>query len=302
MDTIYKLLLFLWFFGYSSDIEDITVSGRITDLKTGTPVANANIIVVSIGTRGPDYLQSFEKDKITGSNGEYSVHFDVGHEVILAADIPGYYPVRKAMRLNDNHTPVLNLEIEKLEPADTLIWSKLYSRSMEDPRVGYRFYYDTAVKPITYDSIVVKAFDLIKSKSTTDTTDADIWCRIPDTLDQPHVLVAAPEGGIIPVFDDEIRGSFMYEKRQAPKYGYVKEYTAKGNEIGYFIRCRDGKTYAKILERYVDFDTIGNGSIEYDIYFEYLYQPNGTRNFRYNSRPERHNLINGSWAGDIWFK
>ena len=44
------------------------------------------------------------------------------------------------------------------------------------------------------------------------------------------------------------------ELDKAPTEGYVKRYQLSGNEQGFFIKCRDGKTYARLLIFSLEYD------------------------------------------------
>ena len=75
--------------------------------------------------------------------------------------------------------------------------------------------------------------------------------------------------------------SFLYEKTSAPTAGYKKEYSLNGQEEGFFILCRDGKTYAKIvLEKTNTNDIIPEGE-DFGKFFSYLYQANGSRDLSF---------------------
>lgn len=295
MDIIYKLLLVLWYVGYSENIENINVSGRVTDFNRGAPLANTKIVLVSYASEGPDNEKRVEKDIVTDERGYYKGNFEVGYRLVITADIDGYYPARNAVKLNGNHTPVLDLQVEKLEPEDKLIIneeSSIIDKDNTAPYTGYKVYYDRSTKKLYNDSVKIIGYDFINSRQTEDTLNADLWCTFPDTLDFPQVLIANKRGGIIPIFYNEIRSMLEFEKRIAPETGYVKEYIRNEGEAGYFVKCRDGKTYVKpFLEGMVS--KSAGYYRQYGLEFKYFYQPDGTRNFRYYKKMERMDLIHG---------
>jgi len=64
----------------------------------------------------------------------------------------------------------------------------------------------------------------------------------------------------------------------------VHEYEFKGNEEGFFVMCRDGKTFGKII---FEKSLISKGGVDGDYvdrgrYFSCLYQPNGTTDLSYS--------------------
>ena len=103
----------------------------------------------------------------------------------------------------------------------------------------------------------------------------------------PYILMANRQGGIIPVYSNEIKSSFLYDKPNAPKEGYFHEYEFKGNEDGFFVLCRDGRTYGKII--FVKSRVSIGGSDESGDYtdfgreFSCLYQPNGTTDLSFST-------------------
>lgn len=110
----------------------------------------------------------------------------------------------------------------------------------------------------------------------------------------PTIFRGSLRGGIIPFFYQDVEETTFFEKNIAPKKGYLQQYkliNKIGNtEIGFFIKCRDGKTYAKLIRQdYTyhkgnwckDEDCKSPLMVEIGYAFHCLYQTNGSRNLAY---------------------
>jgi hypothetical protein len=131
-------------------------------------------------------------------------------------------------------------------------------------------------------------FDFKSLTTKTDTTQCDFWFGIEKNEKQPTTIMTSRNGGIIPILSGEVESSLLYEKVSAPTTGYKTSCVLKGDEEGFFIKCRDGKTYAKIILEKATMDVgspMGQGSYYKDLgkLFSYLYQPNGTTNLSYST-------------------
>lgn len=78
----------------------------------------------------------------------------------------------------------------------------------------------------------------------------------------------------------------LYEKTKAPKSGYFSTYRLTGDEAGFFVLCRDGKSYGKIILEQSEIDLSspdGKGSFykEFGVNFSSLYQTNGSNDLSY---------------------
>ncbi len=121
---------------------------------------------------------------------------------------------------------------------------------------------------------------------TNDTLNADIWFDKITREEQPKVIKTNKLGGVIPINFKEIKKSLLFEKIIAPNNGYLTRYKLEDNEEGFFVKCRDGKTYGKIIleKSAIDYSgPDGNGGYmkEFGKNISCLYQPNGTTNLSY---------------------
>ena len=140
---------------------------------------------------------------------------------------------------------------------------------------------------LDFKNAVTFGFDLKSLKTSTDTIQTDFWFRIENKEGQPTTIATSANGGLIPILDSDVSTSLLYEKTTAPTKGYVSTYKLTGSEAGFFVRCRDGKTYGKIIleKSAIDIsspDGQGNFYKEFGRNFSCLYQPNGTTNLTYS--------------------
>ena len=169
---------------------------------------------------------------------------------------------------------LLNTDINSFEDTDNV------------PSIRVRIYSKTD-NTLDLNNMETYGFDLKTFSTKSDTTECDFWFKIERKEIQPSIIQTNLNGGIIPVYIEDINSTFLFERMTAPTTGYRQQYTLKGNEEGFFILARDGKTFGKlILEK-----SIINKSSPYEkggYYKEYvrqftcLYQPNGTTDLSYS--------------------
>lgn len=286
-----RILIFIFslFFCVScKDINNVTVSGQVLDQVTNKPISNAEVVVLCWYTTSIDDVSFAKKTVFTDSKGMYRVQFDKGHNIDVASQSKGYNPARSYVELSSNEI-VANLKLSTSKENSTLR-SWLNTDNLiegEMPFLGLRIYADVITKKLDLNRVETIGFDLINFKSTTDTSTADFWFMIEKKQGQPSVICASKDGGILPIKDEETTTSLLYTHITAPDSVYFSSYELKSDEHAFFVLCRDGKTYGKIiLERTLIDKSIpdGKGSyfMEYGRQFSCLYQSDGTRNLAYS--------------------
>lgn len=131
-------------------------------------------------------------------------------------------------------------------------------------------------------------FDLSTMTTSSDTSKCDFWYKIENKAAQPSTIIANTNGGIIPIYSNFIRSSLLFEFNIAPTSGYTNELKLNRKEEGFFVLCRDGKTYGKIIWEKSEVDAGvpdgKDGSFrEYGKYFICFYQPDGSTDLSYSS-------------------
>jgi hypothetical protein len=285
------LLTTLTLFTSCHDLKNIVVTGQVVDETTGQPIVNAEVVVLCWYMSSIDDA-SFKKQTIaTDKNGNYQTTFDKGHQVNVASKGKDYEPNRSYNKLEDNEIEV-NLKLSKEKTNLTLVTLlntdiSTLETTDKTPFLRIRIHADQNRNSLDLNNIETFGFDIASLTMKTDTAQCDLWFKIEKREGQPTTILTNKKGGIIPIYNNEINSSFLYEKSIAPTTGYQNEYLFKGNEEGYFVLCRDGKTYGKIILEKSSVDRSrpdGKGSFYKDFgkYFSCLYQPNGSTDLSYS--------------------
>jgi hypothetical protein len=285
------LLIALTTFASCQDRNNIVVTGQVIDETTGNPIPNAEVVVLCWYNHNIDDASFNKQTLTTDSEGKYQVKFDKGHQVDVASKATNYQPNRSYNELKDNKIEV-NLKLIKKKDNPTLLTLLNTDKVMLDlneefPFMRIRIPAEKNGKEMDFKNALTFGFDFKTLKTNSDTTQTDLWFKIENKEGQPTTIVTSVNGGLIPILGSEIKSSLLYEKTIAPTTGYVSTYKLTGSEEGFFIRCRDGKTYGKIIleKSAIDISSPdGQGSYykEFGKNFSCLYQPNGTTNLTYS--------------------
>lgn len=255
------------------------MTGQIINAETGVPIHGAQVVALCWYMTGIDDADFKKQTSRTDQNGNYQFSFDKGHQVDIAARANGFYPNRWYSKLADNSLKVdIKLDYAKENP--TL--RAFLDSGGQDKGLRVRFYGDSA-DGLKSDSVQTLGFDFSSFQITSDTTNCDIWFAPLSEKGHTSVIVSNSKGGIIPV--KEVN-NFLFDLPTAPETGYTGRHRLIGNEQGFFVLCRDGKTYGKIVFLSMSVESNfsdGNGGryIEYGKPFHALYQPTGSRDLSY---------------------
>ena len=265
------------------DYKNISVAGQIADEVTGKPVPKAEVVVLCWYNYGLDDATFQKQILVTDEKGNYKTTFDKGYQVDVASKAQGFIANRSYNELKDNKIQV-DLKLARVKENPTLIKYLSIDHVELDatdktPFLRIRIY---SGKVETF------GFDFRAQRTSNDTSKCDIWFKPINKEEQPNTIIANQGGGIIPIYSNEINSSLFYEKTAAPTTGYLHEYKLKGNEEGFFVLCRDGKKYGKIIfeKSAIDVsspDGKGNFYKEFGKNFSCLYQPNGTTDLSYST-------------------
>jgi hypothetical protein len=284
--------ILLMTFASCQDKRNIVVTGQITEEQTGKPISKAEVVVLCWYMSSIDDASFKKLTVLTDQNGNYKVSFDKGHQVDVASKTNGFLANRSYNELKDNKIKV-SLRLTRAKDNPTLI--KYLSTEQvhinitdKTPFLRVRFYSADTSTSLDLNKVETYGFDFRNQRTNTDTSKCDIWFQPIHKEEQPKVIVANSGGGILPVYANEIKSSFFYEKMMAPTTGYLHEYKLEGNEEGFFVLCRDGKTYGKLIFVKSEDDVSspdGKGGFykEFGREFSCLYQPNGTTDLSYST-------------------
>lgn len=273
------------------DRKNIVVKGQVIDEATGKPIPKAEVVVLCWYSHNI-YDASFNKQTLTTDNkGKYQATFEKGHKVDVASKAADYQPNRSYNELHENEIFV-TLKLTKAKANPTLVTllntdDVRYDENEKSPFLKIRIPGVKSRNDLDLNHIETFGFDFLTLTTSNDTSNCDLWFKIEKKDGQPKTIVASKTGGIIPIINTEIKSSLLYEMPIAPTTGYKQELTLSGNEEGFFILCRNGKTYGKIIWEKASVDISspdGHGGFykEYGKHFSCLYQPNGTTDLTYS--------------------
>ncbi len=238
---------------------------------------------------------SFKKQTLTTDrDGKYTARFNKGHQIDVASKAVGFQPGRRYHELKKNNI-VINLQLSPTTSNPSLVAllnTDINSFADTDsvPLIKVRIYSGEDKESPDLDHIETYGFDMKTLTVNKDTTECDFWFKIERKNDQPGIVRAHRNGGIIPVYIADINSTFLFEKTIAPETGYITQHLLDGSEEGFFVLCRDGKTFGKIiLEKSINDSSSPDGKggwyKEFVRQFSCLYQPDGTTNLSY-SQPD----------------
>ena len=241
--------------------KEIMIKGVILDSITGEPIPNARVTVLG-WRRVQSDEETYDKiDTVTNSQGYFEVTFEEGFKVDIGSVAKDYHPAVTEIK-DLNKSSHIELKLSRNTATGKL-------KDLGQIAIFARDYNTYSTLPRTYYGI-----NLLNGTNTQSTDSMDIGVEKYSGASYPKVLIASEKGGIIPIFNkskDEII--------KAPEAGYVIRYQLSGKEKGFFVKCRDGKTYARLMIFSSEYDRSSpykNGSVkDYGIMFNVELQTEG---------------------------
>lgn len=266
------------------DRRNIVVTGQVIDKTTGKSIPNAEVVVLCWYNHTIDDASYNKQTLTTDKNGNFEAKFEKGYQVDVASKANGYQPERIYNELKDNRIEVHLKLIKKIDNSSLIA---LLNTEENLPFMRVRIPADKKGQGLDFKNALTFGFDFKSLTTKCDTTQTDLWFRIENKEAQPTVIATSTNGGLIPILESEIKSSLLYEKTIAPTTGYLPTYKMTGSEAGFFILCKDGKTYGKIILEKSDIDISspdrqGGYYKEFGKNFSCLYQPNGTTDLTYS--------------------
>jgi hypothetical protein len=232
----------------------IKVTGKVIDSETGIPVENAEVLVICQYLNKITEASDVNKNAYSGKQGEFIMEFEKGFELDAAAKKDGYYPACISRKLAGSDIAI-TISLPPSMPVQNDVKMVLFSESIEKPVISF------------IDSNSIKGYDFINGRLTTDRKNADIYIG---SVNQSLKLRSSGAGGIFPLYYKDFKSSILFEHLIAPDSGYLKEYDIKKGETGFFIKCRDGNSYVKLIIENIE---------ENSISFSYLFNFKASKTF-----------------------
>jgi len=110
----------------------------------------------------------------------------------------------------------------------------------------------------------------------------DVWLEINNYDSSSEIWVTQDGGGLMPIYQGNIKRPLIYGAVQAPESGYVNRYECKGNEVGFYVRTSTNKFAKLLLQESVTKSIPYKNSFykEKGRLLRYIFQSNGSRNLR----------------------
>ncbi|HRP34222.1 MAG TPA: hypothetical protein PKV73_20140 [Agriterribacter sp.] len=244
-----------------SDIQ-VEAKGIVLDNQTGKPVPNARVTLLCWRKVRHDEETYDKVDTVANDKGVFEVQFPEGFKIDIGSVANNYHP--SAIEIKDLSKAS---HIELRLNANTAIGSV---KDLGQLPVFVRNYNTNSTVKSKYYGI-----DILNGVNTSSLDSIDISIEIDEKQKYPRILITSEKGGIVPISRDA-----KNDLNKAPAEGYVKKYELRGNEKGFFIKCRDGKTYARLLIFSLEYDRsspYADGHFnDYGIMFNVVLQTKGT--------------------------
>ncbi|TAJ14326.1 hypothetical protein DMA11_05585 [Marinilabiliaceae bacterium JC017] len=255
---------------------NISWQGIVADAATKAPVVGCDLYCTSFYQRNIDESDKHQQQSITNYHGQFLLNFQKGYRLNVTLEADGYLKTH------------LKYPMYKLKKTDTIFITKepvqsriiLYLLPENKMEAHTPFIREKWQQPDSIKARKTKkewwGYDFINQKATNLIDSTDIWLEYKNKSSNNYVLKSTNQGGILPIFKSEIQTSFLLEMEKAPLEGYLDSYKPTGKEAGYFILCRNGKTFVKMIpEDYlckVSYQTDKNVINETGIRFSYALQ------------------------------
>lgn len=298
-NAIIFFLTFLSLLSCSADKKNIVVTGNIVDKSNGKPIGNAEVVVLCWYKHDFEEVSFEKKTALTDNDGHFKMNFDKGYKIDIASKAKNYLPNRSYNDLTENKLE-LTLKLNKQENNPTLVKllsteKGVYQGQDDFPFLRVRIY--GKGNELNFENQETYGFDHKSLTMSIDKMNSDFWFDQIHKDSLPNIIKTNPQGGLKPIFKNEINSSALYEQKIAPSQGYKTEYKLTGKEEGFFILCRDGKTYGKLIfeKSTIDISTQDGKSGYYKEFgknFNWIHQEDGSTNLTYpNSEIDLENFL-----------
>ncbi|MBS2098008.1 hypothetical protein [Carboxylicivirga linearis] len=277
----YRLgVLILVFLSYSCSKESYNVvwNGVILDSETHQPVPFTSIQTKALFQSNIDQSKVEEHHLLSDANGQFFCRFEKAYRVNILVEPTRHQTFNESYFISKSKLPdtiYLHRSDNSIDLQMSLNEKGFHSNA---PFISQQMIY-TSGKRKYGTSTQKKGFDFLNQQSNL--SQFDIGLNIKKQQNNYEIeLFATQEGGIFPVYSNQISESFFLEIENAPLHGYQKNYRINGNEAGYFLKCRDGKHFAKVVfkpELYkLNITSRQDSIVEMGLKFNYILQNDST--------------------------
>ncbi len=232
-------------FSCSREVYNFSVNTVIADSNTKQTLSGAYFDINCIYQDNIDNSLSQHQKVQSDVGGVVSVSFNKGYLLEVKASCPGYLNYKDKVLAKKRFVDTLFL-IKEPEKTDlSLSVLSGYNLSETTPYIRIKKVVVPDVKEKNHP-LEVWGFDFLNNRATSNLDSADIWLD-PKSTNNALIFKVNDNGGIYPVFENELSQSFFLEIENVPELNYYRSHKTSGTEKGFFVRCRDGKRVVKMI-------------------------------------------------------
>ncbi|MCU4165966.1 hypothetical protein [Carboxylicivirga caseinilyticus] len=233
------------FLSCSKESYNIVWSGVLLDAETSHPIPFTNIQTKAVYQLNIDHSEEKKINLITDESGNFSCLIKKAYLVSVFIENSRYQSYTNSFHTNKETLPD-TLFLQRSEQS-----SNLFLSINEDgfdhntPFISQKAHYTN----LNQKQIILTeqyGFDFINKQRNVTTFDLSLNLKKVNSKFDLELL-SAEKGGILPIYKEQISDSFFLEMEIAPSFGYQKNYNINGKEAGFFVKCRDGKHFAKVI-------------------------------------------------------
>jgi hypothetical protein len=239
------ILIAILLMSCSREVYDVTLNAVLADSKTGQPIPGAYCNVLCLSQDNIDESLAVTRKVQSDESGRVAMKFDRGYLLEIKASSSGYLNLKKELTSLRRLPDTIFMEREPQRTDLSLSVLSGYDLKDNTPfiRIKKEIAPDAKGKKQQYELL---GFDFLNNKVTSNLEDADVWLD-PRSTTESLIFKTNDNGGIYPVYENELSQSFFLEIEYVPELKYFKSYKTNGNEKGFFVLCRDGKRIVKMI-------------------------------------------------------
>lgn len=258
----------------SKQLYNFTWSSVIVDEETRQPVPFTSIYTKAFYQNNIDQSNSESYHVISNSNGEFKYCFNKAYQLEVDIKTTRYQAYQQTFNTFSRKLPD-TIFIKRIESDGELFMSISHEGFTQNTPFISQKTIHTYGRRKPEQSLEINGYDFLEKERSS--TVYDLGLNIKGFGNNKLVeLITLGKGGIYPVYNTEISESFFLEMENAPLLGYQKSYRLKGTEAGFFIKCRDGQHFAKIIldkQLYqLQFNNEQDSIVELGLKFHYIIQ------------------------------
>lgn len=242
------IVMCVWTCSCARHFYDVAWQGIVVDAKTGLPIPYCEIQTSCLYQNNMDRSGKKTYQTQTDLFGNFSFHIEKGYQINSQLSAHGYEPVDFTASLLPGNLPRV-IKLNKLAGADnSQLEVRVLSESISEKNAPF-----IGVKYILVDSLRVEfadmiGFDLLNGKQAHHVDSVDVWIEFSRDVQRNPIVWANRKGGLFPLVAslDSVAGHLL-NCDYAPVDGYRASCQLTGLENGFFVKCRDGIHYAKLI-------------------------------------------------------